>query len=106
MTLASCPGKPVVYASYMALSRRDFVATAVAAALGGRGAATTAPPWLDAYRAKAARLIAAALADAAAWNRLAEVTDTFGHRLSGSRALEDAIAWAVSAMRDDGLENV
>ena len=51
-------------------------------------------------------MIGAALADASAWNRLAELTDTFGHRLSGSRALEDAIAWAVRTMRDDGLENV
>ena len=51
-------------------------------------------------------MIGAALADASAWNRLAELTDTFGHRLSGSRALEDAIAWVVRTMRNDGLENV
>jgi carboxypeptidase Q len=90
----------------MPLSRREFVAAAVAAALGGRGAAGSAPPWLDPYREHAAQLIGAALADASAWNRLAELTDTFGHRLSGSRALEDAIAWATRTMRDDGLENV
>ena len=95
-----------LYAAWMPLSRREFVATAVAAALSGRGGAASAPPWLDAYRDQAARLIGAALADASAWNRIAELTDTFGHRLSGSLALEDAIAWVVRTMRSDGLENV
>jgi carboxypeptidase Q len=89
----------------MPLSRREFVRTAVAAALSARGAAAPIP-WLDPYREPAARLIGGALADAAAWDRLAELTDRFGHRLSGSRALEDAIAWALQRMRDDGLENV
>ncbi len=41
-----------------------------------------------------------------AWQRLAEVTDTYGPRLSGSEALERAIDWAVAAMKKDGLENV
>jgi carboxypeptidase Q len=58
------------------------------------------------YREAAARLIGAALADATAWQRLAELTDTFGHRLSGSKALEDAITWAVAGMKRDGLDNV
>src|SRR5918993_4438429 len=89
----------------MSLSRREFVATAVAAALSARGAAASLP-WLDPYREPAARLIGAALANASAWDRLAELTDTFGHRLSGSRALEDAIAWALHRMHEDGLENV
>jgi hypothetical protein len=34
------------------------------------------------------------------------LTDTFGHRLSGSDPLEKAIDWAVAAMKKDGLENV
>src|SRR5215203_4281773 len=89
----------------MPLSRREFVAAGVAAALGTRAGASPLP-WLDAYREPAARLIGAALADSSSWNRLAELTDTFGHRLSGSRALEDAIAWALREMREDGLENV
>jgi len=89
----------------MALSRRDFVATAVGAALAGRTSAVS-PSWLDPYREHAARLVGAALADAAAWDRLAELTDTFGPRLSGSRALEDAIAWIIEKMRADRLENV
>jgi carboxypeptidase Q len=94
-----------LYAAGMPLSRREFVASAVAAAINGRGAAAPIP-WLDPYREPAARLIGAALADAFAWNRLAELTDTFGHRLSGSRALDDAIGWAMRTMGADGLENV
>ena len=53
-----------------------------------------------------ARLVGEALASRHAWERLAELGDTFGHRLSGSRALEDAIDWAVEQMKKDGLENV
>ena len=62
--------------------------------------------WLDPYRDPSARLVGEALASRHAWERLAELGDTFGHRLSGSRALEDAIDWAVEQMKKDGLENV
>ena len=62
--------------------------------------------WLDPYREPSARLVGEALASRHAWERLAELGDTFGHRLSGSRALEDAIDWAVEQMKKDGLENV
>ncbi|HUQ41808.1 MAG TPA: M20/M25/M40 family metallo-hydrolase [Candidatus Limnocylindrales bacterium] len=58
------------------------------------------------YRAAADSLISAALKDSAAWNRLARLTDTFGHRLSGSRSLENAIDWALAEMKRDGLDNV
>ena len=34
------------------------------------------------------------------------LTDTFGHRLSGSPQLERAIQWAAEEMKRDGLENV
>ena len=50
-------------------------------------------PIADRYRAVANRLIDAALADSAAWDRTARLTDTFGHRLSGSQALESALDW-------------
>jgi carboxypeptidase Q len=59
-----------------------------------------------AYRLDAERLIAAATADRSAWTRLAELTDTFGHRLSGSDALEGALRWAEARMKEDGLESV
>ena len=68
-----------------------------------------APPgdgWLDPYRENTSRLLGEAMATDHAWQRLAELGDTFGHRLSGSRALEDAIDWAVEQMKKDGLENV
>lgn len=41
-----------------------------------------------------------------AWDRLAELADRFGHRLSGSKALEQAIDWSLETMARDGLENV
>lgn len=60
----------------------------------------------DRYRPVADRIIAAALADSFAWNRLATLTDTYGHRLSGSKSLEDAIDWILAEMKRDGLQNV
>lgn len=66
----------------------------------------SSPGWLDPYREPAARLLGEALSSNFAWERLAELGDTFGHRLSGSQALEDAIDWAVEQMKKDGLENV
>lgn len=73
-----------------------------------RGRRVAPAPTLDLtpYREPASRLIGAALADRAAWLRLAELTDTVGHRLSGSPQLEQAIAWAVDRMTRDGLEHV
>ena len=58
------------------------------------------------YRADADRIIAAALADSAAYARLAELADRFGHRFSGSDALEQALDWILAGMERDGLANV
>jgi len=58
------------------------------------------------YRTAADRLIDAALADSFAFDRLAELTDTFGPRISGSQNLEDAIDWIIERMTEDGLDNV
>jgi carboxypeptidase Q len=58
------------------------------------------------YRADADRLIDAALSDEAAYQRLTELVDGFGHRLSGSVALERAIDWILEEMQVDGLDNV
>ena len=57
------------------------------------------------YQAIADRIIAAATADSAAWNKLAELTDGFGNRLSGSDALERAIDWILARMKSEGLAN-
>ena len=64
------------------------------------------PGWLDAYREPAARLIGEAVSDTFAWRRLAVLTDSVGHRLSGTPQLDRAIEWALSEMKRDGLENV
>ena len=64
------------------------------------------PQWLTDLRPAADKLIAASRSSDFAWRRLAELTDTFGHRLSGSESLERAIDWAVAMMQRDGLENV
>src|SRR6185503_15257953 len=68
--------------------------------------AAQAPSWLDPYKANVQKLMTAAQADQFAWDRLAEITDTYGQRLSGSANLNRAIAWAQEAMKKDGLENV
>jgi carboxypeptidase Q len=60
----------------------------------------------SAYSHTASRIIGEAFASRAAWHRLAELTDTIGHRLSGSPQLDQAIAWAVAEMTRDGLERV
>jgi membrane protease YdiL (CAAX protease family) len=65
-----------------------------------------AQTWLDPYRPVAQQLIKESQSSDFAWQRLAELTDTFGHRLSGSVGLEKAIDWAVAKMQEDGLENV
>ncbi len=62
------------------------------------------PPELPAALVSAAeKLTAAAVSRRHAYERLRSLSDQFGHRLSGSRALERAIDWAVAAMREDGL---
>lgn len=58
------------------------------------------------YRDVADRIIDAATADHRAYERLGELVDGFGHRLSGSVALEQAIDWIVERMEADGLQNV
>ncbi|NVB39183.1 M20/M25/M40 family metallo-hydrolase [Pseudenhygromyxa sp. WMMC2535] len=64
-----------------------------------------APALDEKYVSVARKLTAMAEEDTRAWDRLAFVADTFGHRLSGSQALEDTIDWAVETMRADGLAN-
>jgi len=62
--------------------------------------------WLDPYREPAARIIGEAVGSTFAWQRLSVLTDSIGNRLSGTPALDRAIAWATSEMTRDGLENV
>ena len=69
-------------------------------------AAASSQSLADRYRGAADSIIAAAMPDSAAWKRLAELTDRFGHRFSGSESLERAIDWIMDQMRRDGLDNV
>jgi carboxypeptidase Q len=62
--------------------------------------------WLAPLREDASRLLKAATADDFAWQRLAELTDDYGNRLSGSENYARAVDWAVKTMKADGLENV
>src|SRR5689334_15218329 len=64
------------------------------------------PAWITHLQPASIRLFAAATATDFACRRLAELTDRFGHRLSGSANLERAIKWAVATMKTDGLEKV
>ncbi len=52
------------------------------------------------------RILAAARKDDRAWNRLAELCDTFGPRPAGSTAYLAAARWAADRMRDDGLDRI
>jgi carboxypeptidase Q len=58
------------------------------------------------YRESASKLIAAALVDQDAMAKLSYLCDRIGNRLSGSQALDRAVAWAASQMKADGLTNV
>ncbi len=58
------------------------------------------------YKAAAVKIIKAARADSAAWDRLAYMCDTFGSRLSGSESLNQAIDWGYDQMKKDGFTNV
>ena len=82
------------------------ILTAVALAFLSTSLSAQPSNWLEAYRAPAAKLMAASQGSDFAWQRLAEVTDLYGHRLSGSVGLERAIDWAVAEMKKDGLDNV
>src|SRR5690606_39499459 len=81
----------------------------VAAKLQARSSrrAPTPPPWLDPHVPTMQRLAdEATRGGSAAWDRLAELCDTFGGRLTGSRNLELAIEWAIERMRADGFPEV
>ena len=54
----------------------------------------------------ARRITRTALADSQPYRRLGALVDGFGHRLSGSAALEQAIDWILGEMTHDGFANV
>ena len=69
----------------------------------------TVPPavWItNQYARPADRIVSAALAGNDAYLKMQELCDDIGNRLSGSPQLDQAIDWAVAAMKADGQENV
>lgn len=89
------------------IAMKSFRSLAIAALLGAAPFSAVGAQSIAArYRPTADSIVAAALRDSAAWNRLAEMTDRFGHRISGSDALERTIDWIIEQMRSDGLQNV
>lgn len=86
-------------------SRATLTALTLAAS-GLLPASSDAQSIADRYRATTDSIIAAALGDSAAYERMALLADRFGHRLSGSPGLERALDWIIEEMRRDGLENV
>ena len=61
---------------------------------------------LDLLSPTASRLIAGAQESNAPYQRLAELCDTFGPRITGSTNLELAIDWILTALRSDEFANV
>jgi carboxypeptidase Q len=88
------------------VSRRGTAEALLAALVLLTAAGARAQPLVERHRNVAERIVSRAVRDSAAWNRIATLTETFGHRLSGSESLERAIDWMLAEMRRDGLENV
>ena len=83
-----------------------FAPATILLAAAGLCLAADGPNLTDRYRAAAGRLTAAAMADTEGYDRLTYLCYRIGARLSGSPALERAIAWAVEQMKAAGLSNV
>ncbi|KAF0248984.1 MAG: peptidase M28 [bacterium] len=58
------------------------------------------------YAKVASQIMGTALIEGQAYEKLEYLSDNIGNRLSGSTQLNQAIEWAVNAMKADGLENV
>ncbi|HWE49768.1 MAG TPA: M20/M25/M40 family metallo-hydrolase [Bryobacteraceae bacterium] len=91
-----------IFAS-LAAAADQAASTAASAATGAAsGPAASAAK----YRVTANKLIDAALASNTGMNRLEYLCDRIGSRLSGSRALDEAISWALPMMESSSLDNV
>jgi carboxypeptidase Q len=78
----------------------------LSAPVAAQGVARSETAIAATYRSIADSLIHAATRDSAAYRRLGDLVDGFGHRLSGSKSLESAIDWILAQMKKDGLANV
>src|SRR6185369_6481770 len=59
---------------------------------------------VDSYKPAADDIMKLAMQDSVCYNRLAEMCDTYGHRLSGSGSLEKALDWIVENLKKDGFD--
>lgn len=57
----------------------------------------------SAYRDEAAKVLGATLTDTEGWEKLTYLATVIGHRLSGSKGMEEAIDWAAERMESEGL---
>jgi carboxypeptidase Q len=85
------------------VSRRLFLVPVAALALGAGGGRDAR---VDGYETAAARIVAEATTRSKAWDRVAELTDRFPARLSGSENLAGAIEWVAARLREDGFDEV
>jgi hypothetical protein len=58
------------------------------------------------YKEVVQRIVKNVIANNDSWHKMQVLCDDIGHRLSGSKRLEDAIAWAAATMKREGQENV
>ena len=94
----------VAVTAIMALGVIDLSGcTSHKAQLAGSPANAATP---DPLAAGVGRILREATAQPRAYQHLVQLCDGYGHRLSGSKALEDAIDWSLAKMRKLGLENV
>ena len=63
-------------------------------------------PIADQYRTSADRIIQSVMTGNDAYNKLQQLCDDIGNRLSGSAELNKATHWAMETMQQDGQENV
>ncbi len=86
-----------------------LIAQAAIACCALSGAASAQDAIAKTYGSTAQRIIAeatSARSATGAWQRLAELTDKYPGRLSGSTNLEGALRWAEGEMKKDALANV
>ena len=86
--------------------KRALVVLALIAVFGWTPDTVSSQGIADAHRDVADRLIDAATENHDAYARLTDLVDRFGHRVSGSVALEQAIDWIMVQMEADGLDKV
>ena len=70
----------------------------------GRKKAKNTPKQPEDYQPIAAEIVGQATVSTVAYERLVELCDGIGHRLSGSAALDKAIKWAAETMEKDGAD--